>query len=109
MQEKLNTPVNFGSKDKPHPYSLQICHHQVIILNGPIRKLSEIINGGGQTILSTLNRIPTSGPLVIYTSCHGATIVMANCTIVSPKCTILHATMVSDITMPQTDITIAAL
>ncbi len=36
-------------------------------------------------ILSTSNRLPTRGPVVMYTSCHGATIVMTNCAIVSQK------------------------
>ncbi len=37
-------------------------------------------------ILSTLNRIPTRGAIVMYTSCRCATIVMTNCAIVSLKC-----------------------
>ncbi len=37
-------------------------------------------------ILGTSNRIPTRGAVVMYTSCHDATIVMTNCIIVSQKC-----------------------
>ncbi len=43
----------------------------------------------------------------MYASCHGATIVMTNCSIVSINVA-LHATMVSDVTIAQTNITIAA-
>ncbi len=35
--------------------------------------------------LSTSNRISTRGPVVMYTSCHGATIVITKCTSVSQK------------------------
>ncbi len=44
----------------------------------------------------------------MYTSCHGANIVMTNCTIVSQKNVAVHATMVSDVTIAHTNITIAA-
>ncbi len=36
-------------------------------------------------IFGISNRIPTRGPVVMYTSCHGATIMMTNCTNVSQK------------------------
>ncbi len=39
-----------------------------------------------RTILGTSNRIAARGPVVMYTSCHGTTIAMTNCTIVSQKC-----------------------
>ncbi len=38
------------------------------------------------SILGTLTRILTSGSVGMYTSCHEATFVMTNCTIVSQKC-----------------------
>ncbi len=44
----------------------------------------------------------------MYTSCHGATIIMTNCTTVSQIYVALHATMLSDITTAQTDVTIVA-
>ncbi len=60
------------------------------------------------TILGTSNRIPTSGPVVRYTSCYGATIVMTNFTIVSLKCSFAcyyHGTWHHN----STDVTIVAL
>ncbi len=60
------------------------------------------------SIIGTLNRIPTRGAVVIYTACHGATIVMKNSTILFHKNVALCATMVSDIRIAQTDITIVA-
>ncbi len=44
--------------------------------------------GGGKKKknLGTSNRIPTRGAVVMYTSCHGATIVITNCTIISHTC-----------------------
>ncbi len=38
------------------------------------------------SILGTSNRIPTRVLVVLYTSCHGATFGMTNCTIVLQKC-----------------------
>ncbi len=47
-------------------------------------KLANLITNSN---LGTSSRIPTMGPVVMYTSCHGATILMTNCTIGSQKCT----------------------
>ncbi len=58
-------------------------------------------------ILGTSNIIHIRESVVMYTSCHGATIVTTNCTIVH-KNVALHATIVSDVTIAQTDVTKAA-
>ncbi len=58
-------------------------------------------------LLGSLNRMPARGPVIMYTSYHDATTVMTNCTLFH-KNVALHATMVPDVTIVQTDITIAA-
>ncbi len=74
-------------------------------MKGSMEKARLPLNTG---IISTSNRIPTRRPIVMYASCHGATIVMTNHTNCFTNNVALHATMVSDITIAQTDVTIAA-
>ncbi len=51
-----------------------------------LNSVSPFRNTASANILSTSNRIPTKGQVVMYNYCHGATFVMTNCTIVSQKC-----------------------